>query len=192
MSFAKLFEDNEFIDKCFSIKMPIYPLQNKWTLKMHKSTCYDWGLESFSDLAKVHSVQGLVMMEKYVFTEHIDNAKHNMLFFLKNDVVPLWEHESNMDGGCWTWSFDDVSKGANVYYKLVKDIAGATYRGHEHINCVNFTPKKHQTNIRIWIKNKNQDINNEEYDLVKNETKPSSEYYEIDAEPFFRMWKDST
>jgi hypothetical protein len=79
-----------------------------------------------------------------------------MLFLMRNNIDPLWEHKDNIRGGSWSIKLQkgdlyDIWTTISIYL-INENISD------ENINGISISPKKNFCIIKIWTKNNNTDI----------------------------------
>ena len=85
---------------CWWQNMEKHELNTSWTLWFHKYNDDKWNLESYSKLCSFNTI------EEYSVILHLLEAKyiqHGMLFFMRENIEPMWESEDNKDGGCFSF-----------------------------------------------------------------------------------------
>ena len=83
-----------------------------------------------------------------------------MLFLMKENVEPLWEHEKNINGGCWSFK---ISKGdlKTSWEELSVNLTSETLcKNSDIINGISISPKKTFCIIKIWNNDKNKNKSN--------------------------------
>jgi len=131
-----------------------------WTLYFHHPTNNDWGIESYQKIAEIKTPKDFWNIFSCLGNDIIENS---MLFFMKEDIPPLWEDERNKNGGCW--SFKIYKKHINktwidlCSYILTNELTVNTMDS-SIITGITISPKRSFSIIKIW--------NN---DATKNNTK---------------------
>jgi hypothetical protein len=131
-----------------------------WTLYFHQADAEKWTLDTFQ---KVHTcttyedVLGVI--------EEIGQArfKNGLPFFMRGDILPLWENHQNIRGGSYSMKVpSDMVK--DVFTTQVLHAMTGTIFTHPENQCmgVSMSPKKGTFNIlKIW------NANAEKYDSIE-------------------------
>ena len=76
-------------------------LNDKWILYHHFPTEKNWTLSGYSIICEnVDSVEKVISLNNALSDNII---KYSMLFFMRNDITPLWEDPANKSGGCFSY-----------------------------------------------------------------------------------------
>lgn len=140
-------------------------LNNTWTCWLHYQNDNIWTLDRYQSIATLVNLKDAVL-----FIENLDEniIKKSMLFFMKESILPLWESEDNINGGCFSYKINNVNI-VNIFKILLYKILGNTLTSDEsilnNINGISISPKKNFCIIKIWMRNKNTIVN---YDYSSN------------------------
>ena len=89
---------------------------------------------------------------------------------MKDSILPLWESEDNINGGCFSYKISNTNI-VNIFKILLYKIIGNTLSNDENtlnnINGISISPKKNFCIIKIWMRNKNI-IANHDYSSNKD------------------------
>jgi hypothetical protein len=146
-------------------------LNDKWILYHHFPTEKNWTLSGYSIICgNVDSGEKVISLNNALSDNII---KYSMLFFMRNDITPLWEDPANKSGGCF--SYKVVNKYVvQVWRHMMFLAAGESLTTCDSYNqCINgitISPKKNFCIIKIWLRdNNNQDPN--QITVIENLTK---------------------
>ena len=145
----------------------MYALNNNWTCWIHYQNDNIWTLDRYQSITTLSNLKDAVL-----FIENLDEniIKKSMLFFMKDSILPLWESEDNINGGCFSYKINNVNI-VNIFKILLYKILGNTLTSDENIlnniNGISISPKKNFCIIKIWMRNKNI-IVNYDYSLNKD------------------------
>ena len=82
-----------------------------------------------------------------------------MLFVMRDNVDPLWEHEDNIKGGCWSLK---IPKGniLEIWKKITIHLLNDNILNVDDIvvNGISISPKKNFCIIKIWLNKNDNDI----------------------------------
>ena len=145
----------------------MYALNNNWTCWIHYQNDNIWTLDRYQSITTFSNLKDAVL-----FIENLDEniIKKSMLFFMKDSILPLWESEDNINGGCFSYKINNINI-VNIFKILLYKILGNTLTSDENIlnniNGISISPKKNFCIIKIWMRNKNI-IVNYDYSLNKD------------------------
>ena len=143
----------------------MYALNNNWTCWIHYPNDNIWTLDRYQSITTFSNLKDAVL-----FIENLDEniIKKSMLFFMKDSILPLWESEDNINGGCFSYKINNINI-VNIFKILLYKILGNTLTSDENIlnniNGISISPKKNFCIIKIWMRNKNIIVN---YDYSSN------------------------
>jgi hypothetical protein len=131
-----------------------------WTLYFHQADAEKWTLDTFQ---KVHTcttyedVLGVI--------EEIGQArfKNGLPFFMRGDILPLWENHQNIRGGSYSMKVPSDMVKDVFTTQVLHAMTGAIFT-HSENQCmgVSMSPKKGTFNIlKIW------NANAEKYDSIE-------------------------
>jgi hypothetical protein len=133
----------------------MYNLNNNWTCWIHYQNDNVWTLDRYQKITTLTTLKDAVL-----FIENLDEniIKKTMLFFMKDSILPLWESEDNINGGCFSYKISNINI-VNIFKILLYKIIGNTLINNENtlnnINGISISPKKNFCIIKIWMRNKN-------------------------------------
>jgi len=134
---------------------PIHKLNSNWKFWFHDPLDNNWKLESYKDIYTIDSIESYWKLYSFLNNKIIENS---MLFLMRDTIEPLWEHQENIKGGCWSLK---IPKG-NIF-DIWNDISIAllsesiSNQDTININGISISPKKNFCIIKIWT---NKNINN--------------------------------
>jgi hypothetical protein len=133
----------------------MYNLNNNWTCWIHYQNDNIWTLDRYQNITTLATLKDAVL-----FIENLDEniIKKTMLFFMKDSILPLWESEDNINGGCFSYKINNINI-VNIFKILLYKIIGNTLSTNEttlnNINGISISPKKNFCIIKIWMGNCN-------------------------------------
>ena len=95
------------------------------------------------------------------FHDPLDNKmiENSMLFLMRQNIEPLWEHKDNINGGCWSLK---IQKGDiyNLWNSISISLLSENISNDENINIngISISPKKNFCIIKIWTNKNMNDI----------------------------------
>ena len=123
----------------------------KWTLWFHSPIDSNWELGSYKKIGTVSNVEEFWSLYKHLQHTIVENG---MLFFMKEDALPLWEEEGNINGGCW--SFKIYKKNVyNAWVDLSVHMCAGSLTANkidkDMINGISISPKRNFCILKIWL-----------------------------------------
>jgi len=142
-----------------------------WKLYAHLPHDTDWTIHSYKYIAPIESVEELLSVQKHLPNELIQNC---MLFLMRNNIMPIWEDEDNVNGGCLSYKIpvEEVPMTWNhlscylICENITNDISFL-----QNVNGITLSPKKHFGILKIWLRNcekQNTDWINPEIDVLRH------------------------
>ena len=129
-------------------------LNNDWSCWIHYQNDNEWTLESYKHIAKFSYLKEITL---FIENLHESIIKKTMVFFMKDAILPLWETEDNIEGGCFSYKISNNNIVA-IFKILLYKIVGNTLIDDENIstniNGISISPKKNFCIIKIWMKKK--------------------------------------
>ena len=132
-------------------KNSTHKLQTSWSLWAHLPHDVDWSIKSYKLLYTFDTVEECVNLIENLPEKCIKNC---MLFIMRKDIPPIWEDESNKNGGCF--SFKVINKHVkdmweNLTYSLVGENIFNDSEKNSIVNGITISPKKNFCIIKIWL-----------------------------------------
>ena len=126
------------------------PLSTSWTLWYH-DTSEDWSEASYQQLVTVHTLEEVVALTSLCNEPQLSS---NMLFVMKEGVLPLWEHVSNRTGGAFSYKVPNVDV-VRVWKDMVARLTGQTMTSQgsmlQDINGISISPKNNFVILKVWM-----------------------------------------
>lgn len=128
-------------------------LANKWKLWYHSPNNCDWSINSYGEITDIHSVEICkTICEKYINESLLTVC---MFFIMKSNITPVWEDDSNKDGGCFSFKLQNklIHNAWNILtYKVLGGTLFKDSNIQKTINGLSISPKKYFCIIKIWMK----------------------------------------
>jgi len=146
-------------------------LETHWSLWAHLPHDVDWSIKSYKLIYTFNKVEECISLIENLPEKCIKNC---MLFIMRENISPMWEDESNKNGGCI--SFKVINKFVkdtweNLTYSLVGENIFNNIEKNKLVNGITISPKKNFCIIKIWLKTcEFQDSSdlNKELDIVND------------------------
>ena len=126
----------------------LHLLENNWTLWFHNINNNDWSINSYNKVYSFNNIETFIMLFR-----KINNFSAGMFFLMKEGIQPLWEHESNINGGCWSYKISKKECYIS-WVELLISICGENLLEAKYnniINGVSISPKKNFCIVKIWL-----------------------------------------
>ena len=125
-------------------------LSTKWTLWSHLSKDTDWSLDSYNNIATVSTLEECIGLLNAISLPLI---KSNMLFFMKENINPVWEDNNNKNGGCFSFKITNNNIEA-IWKNSVFMVLGESLLKNSDIEItgVSISPKSNFCILKIWTK----------------------------------------
>lgn len=144
-------------------------LNTYWTLYFHHPTDNNWDIESYKKICEIRTPQDFWNIFNYLGNDIIENS---MLFFMKEDLPPLWEDERNSKGGCWSFKIykKNVAKSwielcsYIVSEELITDSKKNDIK-NTTITGLTISPKRSFSIIKVW----NDDATIQDTKILRND-----------------------
>ncbi len=117
-----------------------------WVLYYHETTEKDWTKKSYQKLWEFHTVEDF-----WSFFNNFDYLHNGMLFFMRQNVFPLWEEPENINGGQWSIKIPK-QYAYDLWMELTMSLIGEyfTKENLNDITGISITPKPKASLIKIW------------------------------------------
>jgi hypothetical protein len=123
-----------------------------WTLYFHQADAERWTLDTF---VKVHVCE--TWEDVLMVLEEVGQArfKNGLPFFMKGDILPLWENHQNIRGGSYSIKVPSDNVKDVFSAQLIQAMLGNAFKEGENV-CMglSMSPKKGTFNIlKVWNAN---------------------------------------
>jgi hypothetical protein len=124
-------------------------LSKTYNFYYHAPENIDYSLESYIEILTFNTLEEFWVLDKYIKKDMIENG---MFFIMSDPVLPIWEDEHNINGGCISWKVDRKNS-----YKLWIDVVGHFLTQQlgsltSKVNGVSISPKRNSSIIKLWIR----------------------------------------
>ena len=141
-------------------------LEHEWNLWIHQSK-NDWTINGFKNLFTIKTIKDF--WELTNSWEVNGGIQLNKYFLMKDNIHPIWEHEENKNGGCWSFKVKETSA-QELWDDLASYLVSENLSpDNDEINGISITKKKNGwVVIKIWNRNnKKSSLKNINYDILK-------------------------
>jgi hypothetical protein len=128
-------------------------LNDTWSMYFHDPYDIEWDENSYKLILNISTVDDFIncfIAFKELFTK-------GMFFFMRMDIMPMYEDELNQNGGCFSFKVvqeDLEERFFNILANIFGENIGINDEICENINGISISPKKFFYIIRIWIRDK--------------------------------------
>ena len=134
-------------------------LKDSWNLWYHH-ILNDWTLTGYKKIYTINTIKDF--WDIYNNINLIEELNNLHLYFMRNNVTPIWEDNNNKNGGVWS-ILVNIDHAFELWEKLSVDLVSQTIFDN-NINGISINQKNNIFIIKIWNNNKN---------LKNNTTLPS-------------------
>lgn len=132
-------------------------LNNVYTLWSHDVLNKNWTLSSYKKICVIDNVSAYW---RYMNNFCRIGYRHQNYYFMKDGILPLWEHEENKHGGEGSFKIE-TDNFLEVYEEIMSYMVGGELSSDmDDINGIAFTPRNNWILIKIWNKDKNKNMIN--------------------------------
>lgn len=146
----------------------MHKLENNWLMWIHYVYDNDWSINSYKQIHSFDTLEELIKLNNFLNNNILSNL---MVFYMKNNIKPIWEDENNKDGGSFSYKISNNLL-ENVWKNLVYSLLGNTLSDDENIlkniNGISISPKKNYCIIKIWLANIENLRNTNIYDFIND------------------------
>ena len=138
-------------------------INDVWSLYFHDPYDMNWDANSYKFITTISSVEDFVN----IYKAFDDLWLRGMFFIMREHIMPRWEDENNINGGCLSFKVnkqDFNDKLFEVASLILGETMGKTDMTSMNINGLSISPKKNYHIIRIWLKN-NDRVNKNLFNL---------------------------
>lgn len=132
---------------------------NNFHLWMHDIHNKDWSINSYNNLCKIDNVSDFWKLFNNfdkLWGSDDKYSRYAHYFFMKDDIEPIWEHETNRNGGVCSFKIE-INDSLPVWIDLImRFVCDSLNNDSDDINGISISPKNNWAIIKIWNKeNKN-------------------------------------
>lgn len=123
-------------------------LNNEYTLWYHNPNDTNWTQDSYHQILSFTNLQEFWTLDYFITQEMIEEG---MFFIMREEVLPIWEEDSNKDGGYISWKIEK-KKAYNLWIDIAGYLITNNLMNDELINGISISPKKNFNIIKLWFK----------------------------------------
>lgn len=125
---------------------------HKWTLWSHFPHDKKWTEASYTKIVVCSTIEEVIIINESLPDGLLKNC---MLFWMKNDIFPMWEHPLNRHGGVFKYRIPNKNirdAWRNLSFATIGNtISENKHFAHNNINGITISPKKGFCIIKIWL-----------------------------------------
>jgi Eukaryotic initiation factor 4E len=135
-----------------TLDLPSGILNSKWSLYYHLPQERSWALSSYKlVMDDIDSMDKVIALSDKL-TDSI--VRYCMLFVMREDIAPTWEHPKNRAGGAFL--FKVLNKNVpEAWRELMFALHGETLmldpKNSAYVNGITISPKKNVCIFKIWM-----------------------------------------
>lgn len=126
-------------------------LESDWSIWYHH-LLDDWTIKGYNKIYTIKTIKDI-----WDFNNNINilGGITNMHYFLmKKDISPIWEHNDNKNGGCWS-ILVPIDESQEIWEKLTAQILGETFVNIPNIiTGISINQKNNISIFKIWNNDK--------------------------------------
>tara|TARA_Y100000389_G_scaffold141838_1_gene139763 strand:- start:1583 stop:2128 length:546 start_codon:yes stop_codon:yes gene_type:complete len=129
-----------------------YNLNDSWVFWTHYSNDTNWGLNSYKCITKFNDLISAIKIIEYININIINNCN---CFIMKNNCLPLWEDETNINGGNFSYkiySKDILKIWKHLCYRLIGNTLTSDEDILNNINGISISSKRNFYIIKFWLR----------------------------------------
>lgn len=139
----------------------MHPLRYTWCVWAHYLHEMDWSNTSYTKVTSSSTVEEIIAFNETVVLSEMVLRKY-MFFYMKQDILPMWEDASNRLGGCFWFKIpleNVVGNWKTILYTIIGNTISEIPNFINDICGVVLSPKKHYYNVQIWMKTRDHSVN---------------------------------
>lgn len=119
-------------------------LNNEFSFWFHNPNDTNWSIESYHEILHFTTVE-----EFWVLINNINNylIENGMFFIMKEGIMPIWEDEKNLNGGCVSLRIPKIGC-KDLWVKFLAYFISNNL--DSKINGISISPKKNFNIIKLW------------------------------------------
>lgn len=130
-------------------------LNYEYDLWIHDITSKDWSINGYKKLCAIKTVSHFWKLFNNLTKLGI---KFNNLFLMRSGTDPTWEHVNNRNGGVCSFKIE-LDRSLPVFEDLcIHMVCGKLNHEDNDINGISISPRNTWALIKIWNKNKKNDL----------------------------------
>ena len=148
-------EDNIMFEMDSALNGSQIKLKYKYNLWSHDIYNKNWNIDSYNKICQIDNISDFW---KLFNNFNKMNIRVMHFFFMKEGTEPVWEHESNRSGGVCSFKIE-INKALSLWEDLNSRMAcNCLTNDAFDINGISISPKNNWAILKIWNRNKENDL----------------------------------
>ena len=134
----------------------MHTVSNPGSIWVHYMNDTDWSKTSYVTIHTCETAEEIITTHETMIQSEPVFKKH-MIFFMKYNIYPMWEDESNKDGGCFVFYLANATmyeKWKTVLYSVIGNTISTSNEFMDDITGVVISPRRHYYVVQLWMKTK--------------------------------------
>lgn len=124
---------------------------DEWTIYFHRSDDTNWDTKSYVIVGKFKTIEQCWTMLNELGNDVITTC---MIFIMRGDIPPKWEHYTNAAGGSYTMRINS-KYAAEDFRKCLGAIIGECFApSTDYIHGISTSPKSTHCIFKVWNRDK--------------------------------------
>ena len=139
-----------------------HQLNTEWTVYIHDTHDRDWSLESYKMVFTIKTIEDF-----WTFFNNVHNYQRFQFFIMRNKIKPTYEEPENKNGGSYSYMVQGRDVNETLVHVVAKMIGEQLVNPESfgEIKGISLVPKKGISILKIWLKNKNNPLELDTYDI---------------------------
>ena len=131
-----------------SITSNPHELSSRWKVWVHMPNERNWNIESYKSVTTINTVEEAIEFCELISDDSINKC---MIFIMLDDILPMWEHEKNIDGGAFSYKVSHKAV-PNTFRRMLYRLIGLTLSDNmDKVHGISVSPKKQFSIIKVWV-----------------------------------------
>tara|TARA_B110001469_G_scaffold127742_1_gene150176 strand:+ start:2159 stop:2647 length:489 start_codon:yes stop_codon:yes gene_type:complete len=127
-------------------------INNSWSLWIHELNNKNWDNQSYKKIFDCENLYDYNILKKTIKTQNLQNC---MYFFMREDIIPMWEDPENRLGCCISFKVplkDIKSEWDKLLLKIISEDIHINIDDFNKLNGISISPKKEFNIIKLWYR----------------------------------------
>jgi hypothetical protein len=125
-------------------------LKNSWCIWYHH-TLNDWSINGYNKIYTINTIRDF--WDFYNNINNINELYNLHLYFMRENITPIWEDHNNKNGGAWS-ILTTIDNAFDIWEKLSVELISDNFFDNS-INGISINQKNNIFIIKIWNNDKN-------------------------------------
>ena len=131
----------------------MHNLNDNWIMWIHLPNDSDWSLSSYKQIYSFNTLEDCIKIVEFLNNNILTKL---VIFFMKNNIKPIWEDENNKNGGSFSYKISNIiveEVWKKLSYSLICNSLINDEKILKNINGISISPKKNYCIIKFWLNN---------------------------------------